>query len=132
MIVPSTYLWHPPTVSSSGGRGGYPERPVEVRLYVNILNIDRIDTVHMMFALTMEFHLQWRDHRLRYKNLKEGLVQNQLPEKEYKHIWRPNVVFKNAKIGTMKEDHFMFMVKKDSSPQPFSYASPVEGKKFLF
>ncbi len=49
-----------------------------VKLSINILNIDRIDTVHMMFALTMEYSLEWRDHRLRYKNLKEGLVQNRL------------------------------------------------------
>ncbi len=35
----------------------------------------------------------------------------------------------NAKIGAMQQDHFMFMVKKESTPQPFSYASPVEGGK---
>lgn len=34
--------------------------------------------MHMMFALTMEYSLEWRDHRLKYKNLKENLVQNQI------------------------------------------------------
>ena len=104
--MPSTYLYHPPTVSSSGGRGGYPERPVAVRLTVNILNIDRIDTVHMMFALTMEFGLQWRDHRLKYKNLKEGLVQNQLPKKVGQHF--PRDIFASKRIFLQKRSTSRF------------------------
>ena len=33
-----------------------------------------------MFALTMEVNLEWRDHRLMFKNLRKGLGQNQLTE----------------------------------------------------
>ena len=72
VIIPSTYLQNPPTDSSN------PTEPVKVSLRVNILNIDRIDTVNMMFALTMEVNVEWRDHRLAYKNLRKGLGQNQL------------------------------------------------------
>ncbi len=74
MIVPSTYLQNPPTDPKN------PDQPVTVALRVNILNIDRIDTVNMMFALTMEVNFEWRDHRLKYKNLREGLGMNQLTE----------------------------------------------------
>ena len=72
VIVPSTYLQNPPTDPS------LPSEPVTVSLRVNILNIDKIDTVNMMFALTMEVYFEWKDHRLKYKNLREGLGQNQL------------------------------------------------------
>ncbi len=51
---------------------------------------------------------------------------------EFRQIWRPNVVFTNAKIGEMKADPFGLMVKKESRPEPFSYASPVEGNIMSF
>ena len=72
--MPSTYLQNPPTDP------GKSSRPVDVNLRVNILNIDRIDTVNMMFALTMEVNVEWKDHRLKFKNLRAGLGQNQLTE----------------------------------------------------
>ena len=62
VIVPPTYLNTPPTDPTN------PDRPVSVTLGVNILNIDKIDTVNMMFAITMEVNLEWMDHRLRLKN----------------------------------------------------------------
>ncbi len=40
----------------------------------------------------------------------------------------PNVVLTNAKIGEMKADPFSVMVRKESEPEPFSYASSVEDK----
>ena len=76
MIVPATYLQNPPTVPHSDSEDS--SKPVDVVLRLNILNIDKIDTVHMMFAVTMEANFEWRDHRLRYKNLREGLGQNHL------------------------------------------------------
>ena len=83
VIVPATYLQNPPTVPDSGDDGPSAgisggSKPVDVALRLNILNIDKIDTVHMMFAVTMEANFEWRDHRLRYKNLREGLGQNHL------------------------------------------------------
>lgn len=58
----------------------HPDRPVSVTLKVNIVNIDKIDTVNMMFALTMEVNFEWRDHRLKYRNLRPGMGQNHLTE----------------------------------------------------
>lgn len=65
------------------------DQPVHVSLRINILNIDKIDTVNMMFALTMEVNVEWRDHRLKYKNLREGLGQNQLSSEVNKVKFRP-------------------------------------------
>ena len=61
MIVPKTYLKNPPTTREVAQ--GQPHQPVIVQQRVNILNIDRIDTVNMMFALTMEVSFEWQDPR---------------------------------------------------------------------
>jgi len=97
-------------------------------LGVRILNIDRIDTVNMMFALTMEVDLSWRDARLSFKNLKEGLGQNKLNRRERRAIWKPTVHYTNAKIGQLMEDFMGIMVKKESRALPFSYQSHIEGR----
>ena len=83
--MPATYLQNPPTVpyadqDDDDGSVSNSSKPVDVVLRLNILNIDKIDTVHMMFAVTMEANFEWRDHRLKYKNLREGLGQNHLTE----------------------------------------------------
>ena len=64
MIVPKTYLKNPPTTKEVKGEGQH--QPVIVQQRVNILNIDRIDTVNMMFALTMEVSFEWKDPRLMF------------------------------------------------------------------
>ena len=61
VIVPKTYLKNPPTTMGEVARGQH--KPVTVQQRVNILNIDRIDTVNMMFALTMEVSFEWKDPR---------------------------------------------------------------------
>jgi len=100
-----------------------------VDLRVHVLNIDRIDTVNMMFALTMEVDLRWQDPRIRFKNLKKGLGQNKLNRKERKSIWKPTVHYTNAKIGQLKDDYLGIMVQKESGPLPFTYQSHIEGKR---
>jgi hypothetical protein len=60
VIVPKTYLKNPPTTNRKDKKDN---KPVIVTQRVNILNIDRIDTVNMMFALTMEVSFEWKDHR---------------------------------------------------------------------
>ena len=55
-----------------------PELPVTVSLSINIINIDKINTAQMMFALTMMVSLEWADHRLKFNNLKKGLGINSL------------------------------------------------------
>lgn len=107
------------------------DQPVHVSLRINILNIDKIDTVNMMFALTMEVNVEWRDHRLKYKNLREGLGQNQLSSEEIERIWQPSVAFTNAKIGQLEIKDLGIMVRREANPLPFSHRSPVEDKIYL-
>lgn len=144
VIVPTTYLHNPPTEPESVH--GQISKPVTVSLNVNILNIDKIDTVHMMFALTMEVSLEWRDHRLQYKNLREGLGQNQLTQEvcdnfkacdrcqpldrlmqEIDSIWKPTVTFTNAKIGQLEIEEMGLMVRRETEPEDFTYTSHIEG-----
>lgn len=66
-------------------------------------------------------------HRLRYKNLRQGLGQNHLTPAEIESIWRPDVAFSNAKIGQLEVKDLGLMVKREAKPQSFSYEDPVEG-----
>ena len=66
-------------------------------------------------------------HRLRFKNLRQGLGQNQLTPEEIESIWQPYVAFTNAKIGQNKFTDLGLMVRREAEPQKFSYEDPVEG-----
>jgi hypothetical protein len=50
---------------------------------------------------------------------------------EIEMIWQPHVTFTNAKIGQMEVNNLGVMVRRESEPQPYSYASPVEDKIYL-
>ena len=67
--------------------------------------------------------------RLRFKNLRQGLGQNQLTPEEIESIWQPYVAFTNAKIGQNKFTDLGLMVRREAEPQSFSYEDPVEGER---
>jgi len=75
VVVPDTYLKNPPTDPNN------PDTPVSVSLNITIMTIDKINTAQMMFALTMMVSLQWTDHRLKFNNLKQGLLSLKKIEK---------------------------------------------------
>ncbi|CAB4058009.1 unnamed protein product [Lepeophtheirus salmonis] len=123
IIIPNNYLKKVPPTNAT-----HPESPLTVTLNANIMNVDRIDTIHMMFAVTMEMYLEWKDHRLSFKNLRSGSGQNQLSDREVKRIWKPDVSLNNAKIGTLQCSDLGINVKRENEALPFDYSNNVEDK----
>ena len=48
------------------------------------------------FKLKFSLILEWRDHRLEFRNLKKGPEENVLNENELKDIWSPVIYFENT------------------------------------
>ena len=58
----------------------------------------------------------------------KGFEQNVLSEDENDTIWKPNVGYTNAKLGTIQIQKLGTMVRRESEPYPFDFSSDVEGK----
>ena len=56
-----------------------------------------------------------------------GFEQNVLSEDENDTIWKPNVGYTNAKLGTIQIQKLGTMVRRQSEPHPFDFSSDVEG-----
>ena len=59
------------------------------------------------------------------------MEQNLLSDDEIDQIWKPNVGYTNAKLGTIQEQHLGIMVRKESEPQAFDFSYAMEGIKHL-
>ena len=60
-------------------------------------------------------------------NLFLDLEQNLLSDDEMEMIWKPNVGYTNAKIGTIQREHLGVMVRRESEPIEFDFSSAREG-----
>ena len=56
-----------------------------------------------------------------------GLEQNLLSDDESEKIWKPNVGYTNAKIGTIQLKDLGVMVRREDKPLPFDFSSAIEG-----
>ena len=101
------------------------ERPNEIYIQVDVINVDIVDTVAMVVGLTVEFVLKWKDHKVNYENLQKfknerGSVKI-IPNKEKNKIWipLPELVHDNAIIGeTEVVDFFKLGVQVQNEPLP--------------
>ena len=99
------------------------ERPNEIYIQVNVINVDIIDTVSMVVGFTVELVFKWRDHKIDYENLqnfeKETGTVRIIPIKEKNEIWAPlpELVHDNAIIGeTEVVDFFKLGVELQNEP----------------
>ena len=101
------------------------ERPNEIFIQVDVINVDIVDTVAMVVGLTVEFVLKWKDHKVNYENLQKfknerGSVKI-IPNQEKNKIWipLPELVHDNAVIGeTEVVDFFKLGVQVQNEPLP--------------
>ena len=94
--------------------------PLDIRTTVNIENIDSIDTVNMILALTLELTLQWYDKVLMFSNLIPN-TNNIIPKEKERLLWNPfrHMNQQNAILGTIEGEKSrvmsVFATKADKS-----------------
>ena len=47
-------------------------------------------------------------------------------------IWKPNVGYTNAKLGTIQKENLGVMVRRESKPMEFDFSSAREGIKNIY
>ena len=84
---------------------GTDSNPVNLTTQVTILNVDKIDALHMQIGLTFEALIKWHDDRLSFENI-ELNRKNLLPTEIANKLWLPceNIIHDNAILGKIIED----------------------------
>ena len=73
-------------------------QPAIVFLHITVLMMDSFDQNEMTFTTDMFLALTWRDHRLRLPKFQDQDSYRILDVRWIQHIWRPDCIFKNAKV----------------------------------
>jgi hypothetical protein len=68
--------------------------PTPLTFFGEIFNINDIDDKTGYVTVTLTFHIQWNDFRLKFINLNPNPDLNMLTPEEYGSIWQPDVIFK--------------------------------------
>ena len=102
--------------------------PLDIDTKIDIENIDSIDTVNMLFSLTIKLHLQWYDKVLMFSNLIPE-SNNFIPHHKRDLIWYPtrDIVHENAIIGETKYNYDNYdMTVYASNPEKSDVRNPIE------
>ena len=70
--------------------------PVKVHLIITILDILKITEIDHLCTLKFLTHVQWYDHRLKFRNLKVSKSANALNFEEVEKLWIPYLIFGNT------------------------------------
>ena len=81
-----------------------PKVPVHVHVFIkNIFGINELDlSLKMRVQITME----WFDHRLTFRNLRDGQDENIVPQEEVSKLWLPYLIFSDSNLGTFSSLQF--------------------------
>ena len=101
-LVDIPYSYNAEKAPSSLAKG----YPLDIDTKIDIENIDSIDTVNMVFSLTMKLNFQWYDKVLMFSNLIPE-SNNFIPHHKRDLIWYPtrDIVHENAIIGETKYNY---------------------------
>ena len=104
--VPASYDYSIPPESEEGKKVNN-----DIFTHVDIINVDEVNTVDMMVALTIRLTFKWKDHRVEFldvKNSKKDRLTKVIPNREKGILWTPlnELVHDNAVIGRIKEVDF--------------------------
>ena len=95
-----------------------PKVPVHVHVFVkNIFGIDELDlSLKMRVQITME----WFDHRLIFRNLRDEQDENIVPQDDVSKLWLPYLIFSDSNSGTRifnsKNSYLSNLVVPGSNP----------------
>ena len=104
--------------------------PLEIGIKINVENIDSIDTVNMILAVTMKIFLQWNDKLLMFSNLFSG-TDNLIPEEKMNLLWHPirDMIQENAVLGKIEHGNYRMIVYGTTSENQ-AVSSPIEDRLF--
>ena len=67
-----------------------------ITLHVNVEDILEVSEVHSFIKIQFRLQMVWRDPRVSFWNLKEGILLNIASEEEASALWYPRIVFLNT------------------------------------
>ena len=125
VFIPPSYNVASAPVSPDEGN------PLDIPIMVDIESIESIDTVNMIFELTMKLTLEWYDKVLTFSNLIPD-TNNMIPNDNISALWTPvqGMIQWNAIIGEVKTDgHSRMSVFATKATKPDG-SSPIENRLF--
>ena len=96
-------------------------KAVLVNVSLILHKIVAINEEELSIELQYEITLKWKENRVNYHNLREGLYLNVLTEKEVGDIWLPLVIYNNTdqlettRLGAIFEWSTSVMVKREGN-----------------
>ena len=70
-------------------------RYTTVNINLDIIDIIEIDEVKGSFRIKLRVEADWFDNRVTFSNLRLDLRLNKLDDKEFRYIWKPDILFMN-------------------------------------
>ena len=70
--------------------------PVNVSVSIDVLKLVDIDEEDYSIEIQFEISMKWKENRATYHNLKKKDSLNALPERDFKILWLPKVVYENT------------------------------------
>ena len=91
---------------------------VNISIDFNLKDVFEILEKKMQLKLKFGIHLEWKDHRLMYHNLKNESVKNILNKEEVSRMWVPTLIFENTDDNEFVEvdKHSEIMIKRMGIP----------------
>jgi hypothetical protein len=98
---------------------------------MEIINVDSIDTINMIFTLTTEIRMKWHDKRLAFLNPFRN-QENVVPHATAKKIWIPldTLTIENAIIGEIKYDEQRRVQVYPKIPELVNPGLPNENRRY--
>ena len=90
---------------------------VPVKVFVYIKNIFGIDELDLSLKMRVKITMEWFDHRLTFRNLRDGQDENIVPIEVLKQLWLPYLIFADSNLGTFASFNLkLFKVNKTENP----------------
>ena len=70
--------------------------PVDVAVSIDLLKLVDIDEEDYSIEIQFEIKMNWKENRATYQNLKRRDSLNALPEKDFRMLWLPRVIYENT------------------------------------
>ena len=122
VIDQSSYRKRMPPISRS--------KKVHIAISITVNSFTNIDELAMTFKANLKVKFQWRDERIKFKNL--AINGNFLSHDKQKKIWIPRAYFSNTEgnIPIANDDSMEVMVFRQGLPEKYDQSELNEGNTY--